>query len=389
MSSSAGGGYFVGSYATQPSVYTVEAERSYFESLRALGPAVGGLELPLLAGGAIHSADEGAVLSALRESPGWRVLLTLVPATMVALKADAHFGLASENTRGRAAAVELARAAAAAVARINAAAGRRAVVAVELHSAPTLHLPPPTASINTSAGGDAAAAAPPASAPRSSVAALTASLVELASWGSSVWGGAELLIEHCDAATAAAPAPVKGFMTIEAEIAAVDAATAVIAAATGDSPPASSIEPVRLGLCVNWARSVLETHDAATPLAHIRAAGRRLRALMFSGCAGVPTRYGAPWLDAHLPHAAAEPASMLTDAAVRECLAASRVEGVSGADEMHPLLALGCKLTLQPPEATPEERAGVNGAFLALLAEAQRSVAAAANADREGAGSAD
>jgi hypothetical protein len=86
-------------------------------------------------------------------------------ATMVTLGTQPHFGLASDDEGGRSAAVAFMDSVRGAVARVNAAAGRPAVIAVEVHSAP---------SVGTPAGAAAGVTASPA--------ALHLSLAEVASW---------------------------------------------------------------------------------------------------------------------------------------------------------------------------------------------------------------
>lgn len=67
-------------------------------------------------------------------------------------------------------------------------------------------------------------------------------------------------------------------------------------------------------LTVNWGRSVVESHDPATPEQQIRglAAAGLLGGVAFSGASRDTTPYGAPWADVHLPLDADEPASLLT-----------------------------------------------------------------------------
>ena len=246
-----------------------------------------------------------------------------MPATMAAIGRQPTFGLASVDPAGRLAAVELARVALAAVARLNKAAGRAAVAAVEIQSGPT----------TTGAA--------------SSVGAFVESLAALAAWD---WHGAVLVVEHCDAVLpGAAHAPAKGFLRFEDEVAAVQQANA----AAGREV---------FGLAINWARSVLESRDVATPVAQCAAAGPLLRGLVFSGCSGAPPEpgYGGPWADAHLPHDAAAAGSLLTRGAVADTLAAAKAGGAR-------LKFLGAKITLAPAEKGVEARVAVNEELLGII----------------------
>ena len=150
------------------------------------------------------------------------------------------------------------------------------MVAVEIHSAP-----------NTTKGTP------------SSAEAFARSLGELLSWD---WQGARLVVEHCDAPGPLGP-PAKGFLPLDGDIAAVRAANAAaLSAKKAESKDDASESSdggggkdgrVRgregpVGLCINWARSVLETRDPATALQHVVQAADAgvLAGVMFSGCTG-------------------------------------------------------------------------------------------------------
>lgn len=340
--------FIVGAYATapRPNPSTSAVDRAdetwYYEGLHSIG-SLGGFEVPLLAGGVLHAEDEAWLLGALfpekARSVPLSIVLTTVPATMVAIGTSPALGLASDDPDGRRAAIALARQACDAVGRLNAAAGRRgAVVAAELVTAPcTLRAP-------------------------SSIASLTSSLIELGSWD---WGGATLVIEHCDAAApGGAWAPAKGFLRLEEELEAVRQANREL---SGSAAP--------FGIAINWARSVLEARDPTAAVAHIRAAGSLLRGLIFSGCSGAPAdaAYGA-WEDSHMPHEAAAPGSTLTAELLRAAVVEAAAAAAAGGA---PLLFLGAKITLQPREASGEARAAVNAAILSeiglAVSEAKRS----------------
>lgn len=316
-------GYFVGEYAITPAA--LADEERLLSGLAAM-ETVRGLEVPFT--GALHRNDEAWLFARLR--PGWDYVVTLIPGTMGRLQKEPVFGLASDDEGGRQAAIAMARDARAAVERLNTSVGRRAVVAVELHSAPSRG---------------------PAGAPGSRD-AFARSLGEVASWD---WFGARLVIEHCDAHRPGHPQH-KGFLSLADEIAAIQSANAIARAP--------------LGVCVNWGRSVLETHDTGAALAHIEAArsAGALAGIMFSGTSDADTAYGI-WQDTHMPHAPAaglahgEPGSLMTEAEIRRCLDAAR--GVK-------LDVLGAKIAIRPPEATVEARLGMVQDVLTLIARAER-----------------
>ena len=305
--------FIVGAYATSPNLYgaehpdegiayDAEQEARFYSGLAAV-PAVGGLEVQF--DGKMH-ADEALFLSELAR-PQWRGVLTCIGGTMARIGADPAFGLASTDEAGRAAALEFAREACDAVARWNARPGAAAaggrMVAVEIHSAP-----------NTTKAPSG-----------SSAEAFGRSLTELSRWD---WHGAQLVVEHCDAATPANTAPSKGFLPLDQEIEAVQQAGA----------------DAGIGVAVNWARSTIEARDGgATAATHIDRAARSglLRAVMFSGCTGVAGPYG-PWRDCHMPHAPTDGVEYAVDGSLMDA-AAMRASAAARGDAA--LLYTGCKIT--------------------------------------------
>jgi len=267
---------FVSSYALAApgAPWDRDAEAALFDGLGRLDLA--GLELPYY--GRLHAHDDGWLIGRLR--PEWRFVLTLLPGTMDRLKEDARFGLASADADGRARALDFAEGARRAVARLSAALGRPAVAAVAVHSAPRL-------------GGSGA---------KASLEAFADSLSRLRERD---WSGAELLVEHCDAAVPAHP-PDKGFLRVEDECAALKLSRGAT--------------PARL--LVNWGRSAVETRSADGPLEHLRR-GREaglLAGLFFSGATPGDPDYGA-WKDSHAPFSVSRASSVLTVAAARAALA--------------------------------------------------------------------
>lgn len=271
----------VGAYAASAGLDDA-GEDALYEGIAALGAA--GLEQPF--DGVLHR-DEGRLFSRIR--PSWSVVLTILPGEMRLLAGDKHFGLASADKDGRSRALEYAESARLAVERLNKALGRRAVTAVQVHSAPRL-------------GGSGA---------KSSVDRFAESLSELRARD---WRGARLLVEHCDAAVPGRECD-KGFLRIEDDVLAAKLSS-------GKTP---------LGLSINWGRSAVETRSAAGPLAHIERASQAglLEALFFSGAVAAHPEYGV-WRDSHAPFSTSVPESLLTPAAARECMAAAGSVGTLG-----------------------------------------------------------
>ena len=260
-------GIFVGAYAASPTLFHWDAalEEAYLAGIDGIA-GVRGLELPWIGG--LHRHDPDWLLRSLPARLD--LIVTGVPCAVGSLAKDPDYGFASRAEHGRQAALEDAARLRDDIHRLTDAAGRASVVAVELHSAPR--------------------------ADRGSAEALSRSLAEIEEWD---WGGAELVVEHCDALVDGRE-PQKGFLALDDEIGALSS--------TG------------VGLSLNWGRSAIELRDPDSLPAHIARAREsgRLRGLIFSGAAAEPGAFGAPWQDTHLPFARSsdfgwgDPHSLLT-----------------------------------------------------------------------------
>lgn len=306
--------FFVGAYASAPPDRALEEQ--VFSELRR-HEVVRGLEHPYI--DKLSSHGDGWLLDQLH--PDWELVLTTIPGVMQRLKGMPRFGLASTNETGRAEALRFIEGVRDAVESLAAAFRRPAVVAVQLHSAPTLTSP------GTGSSADA----------------LSASLTELLSWD---WCGAALAVEHCDSFREGV-APQKALLTLDEELSA-------IRRLRGDES--------RLGVTLNWGRSAVEGHSIERPVEHarrVRASGIPLMGLMFSGACAANDAYGA-WKDTHAPLAPADgaqyvvPDSLLTEEAIQQWVDAADVAGPS------PVRYLGVKLAEVDREATIERRIGIN-----------------------------
>jgi len=293
---------YVSSYAAASPVepWDREAEEALFAGLSRLDLA--GLELPYT--GRLHRHDDAWLIDRLR--PQWNFILTLLPGTMERLKTDPLFGLASADADGRRRALDFAESARRTVEHLNGFLGRPAVRAVELHSAPRL-------------GAGA----------KSSLDAFADSLSLLRRLD---WRGAELFVEHCDAAVPGQEAE-KGFLRLEDECAAIKL----------------SEGPTPAKILLNWARSAIETRSAEGPLEHLRRAKEAdiLGGLFFSGCTRDHPDYGS-WKDSHAPFSSSCPQSLLTPAAAKAALREAGEIGVLGI-KIQPLpvsLRTGERLTM-------------------------------------------
>ncbi|KQQ83285.1 DUF4862 family protein [Arthrobacter sp. Leaf137] len=258
----------VGAYPAQPA----GSQQEFYRELASV-QAVRGLELPYGPHGG-NPWPAGA-------PAGWSAVVTSIPGTMQRLNASAAFGLASRDAGGRREALEFVAGLHAFVLSLKG--EGRQVEAVELHSAPH-------------PGADAAM--------------FRASLSEILDWA---WGTTRVLVEHCDAPRPSGR-PEKGFLPFTDE---VDVVRSLREQADG-----------RVGLVINWARSVIETRNPDTAAEHIAQAREAgvLAGVMFSGCSPDATEFGYPWIDAHLPAVEVEgspPGSLLNRAEIQRCLAAA------------------------------------------------------------------
>lgn len=268
----------LGAYPASPTLFDWDPalESEFLDGVEHI-PEVSGLEIPWA--GSLHAHDETWPLT--RIPSRLRLVVTDVPFAVKSRLTDPSTGLASRDEAGRQRSLATARALRDDVQRLVEARGTGNVLAVELHSAPLRR--------------------------QGSPAALADSLAEIATWD---WGGASLLIEHCDAEVPGHE-PQKGFLLLDEEIEAIAASGAAV------------------GIALNWGRSAIELRDPDAVLDHVRAArdAGLLRAVIFSGAADRESAFGAPWLDAHLPFARStsvpdgDPDSLLTEERIRTVLA--------------------------------------------------------------------
>lgn len=305
--------FIVGAYAAAPRGLEPGTQfRTYVDDVLAL-PAVDGLEVPFQGDGSTW--NDPAYLHAT--AAGSEHVLTMIPATIMALAGAPSQGLASSDDGGRKQAVEQLRRAFEFVTAVNKGPGGT-IAAVEVHSAPRR--------------------------PYTSADAFRTSLDEVLAWD---WGGTRLLIEHSDAHSDEHE-PAKGFLSLDDELA--------VAAERG------------LDLAVNWGRSVLETRSVDGAREHLAAvvARGRLGALVFSGASDTDTLDGPAWADLHLPirdwsdaPVAAEAAtSLLTADEVRACVDAAAEPRF-----------VGVKVS-SPSTATPAECLDLVAANVAIVADA-------------------
>ena len=317
--------FHVGAYAMSPcgTVWDPALEADFIEGLKAL-PFVAGLELPHFS--TLDRWDEDFLFR--HADPRWDYVVSTLPSLSVALRTNPNFGLASSDDASRSAAIEGIRVANASCRRANDRLGRRAVRAIEIHSGP------PEARLK-----DATAAN-----------VFARSLEEIGGWD---WDGAEVIVEHCDAAVPGQPYQ-KGFLSIDEEVAAIAIANRHL-----DRPIAASI---------NWGRSVIEGRSPTIVARHIAVLVESglMRGLIFSGCSSTDNAFGA-WQDTHMPHgpesyvSAYEEGALLSEREMRLALAQTSGEQ---------LAFLGIKIAARPLDAPLRRRLDLLESALKVLASA-------------------
>ncbi|WP_438863236.1 DUF4862 family protein [Neptunicella sp.] len=303
--------YFVGAYASSPNTsgWNATLESEYYQQLKTL-KQLKGLEHPFV--GSLHPHDDQWFLDNI--DPAWDYVFTCVPGIMNALSQNPHFGLASENENGRAAALTFMQQACDAIGKLNAHLGRNAVKAIQIQTAPNQN--------NALA----------------SAAALQASLSTMLSWN---WHGAQLVIEHCDTLVAG-QTPAKGFLSLDAEIQVLQAVNQ------------QSQTPI--GIVINWGRSVLELRHPDGALQHIQQAkdDGLLSGVMFSGASDQDTEYGV-WKDTHMPPA---PSDKVTFGAAHSLMTESQMHQCLTLADANTLSIVGIKLGIRPRDTSLADRIG-------------------------------
>jgi len=254
-------GFVVGAYAALASSGATPADEQAFYGTLGANPNVSGFEIPFQAD--TSAADIERIARHLAGAQ--QSVLSTIPGTVACIRVDPTFGLASMTPDGRKAAIAFAADALRRVHEANDRIGAPAVMAIQFASAPR------HAAARAAAGADR----------------LVESLAEMLEWP---WNGVQLVIEHCDALVLSHE-PAKGFLPLTEEIRAIQTVPTDAGA--------------RVGICINWGRSAVETRNASGPMRHIATASQHgiLAGLMFSGCSSAATVYGPPWSDAHLPPA--------------------------------------------------------------------------------------
>ena len=249
---------FIGAYATSPTLFKwdEDKEREYFSNIKN-SLNLKGIEIPFY--GELHEYNEELFLSLLDSK--WEYILTSLPGTIKRLESNLHFGIASDDEKGRLEAIDFYKKANDVIKRINDYFGTQKVISMVLASAPSLK----SDKISSSSKS------------------LIKSLNEIVKWD---WFGTKLVIEHCDSGREINP--VKGFLSLDEEIEAISEVNKKIT------------NPI--GLTINWGRSAIEMRSARGPVEHVRKAFQNnvLSGLMFSGTSPKSELYGE-WSDLHLP----------------------------------------------------------------------------------------
>jgi hypothetical protein len=315
--------YIVGAYVTAPSLVGEDKplESDFYKQLINSISEIRGLEIPFW-GKDIHRFGSDFLLEIIK--PDWDNILSCIPGTMTSLANAPKFGLASDDEQGRVAAVAMHKRANQMLHRMNERFGRQSIIAVQIATAPSV----------------------PVEGVTSSVYSFSKSMDELLSWD---WGGAKIIIEHCDAAVVNQPF-IKGFFSIEDEI--------KVLSKFSDNQ--------NVGIMINWGRSAIEGRSSAKPLEHLKLVSENnlLSGLIFSGVSDNDELYGS-WSDTHMPFSKSydvinyEENSLLSHEVITNVLSAVDIDKLD---------YLGIKLLSMPVDTSSiERRVGLNKDAITIL----------------------
>ena len=251
--------YIVGAYASAPSLTSNDKslEIQFYNKLIKSIPQIQGLEIPFF-GDDIHQFGSDFLFNFIK--PEWGNVLTCIPGTMLNLEKNPKFGLASDDVLGRKEAIAMHARVNNTLHTMNEKYCKKSIIAVQVASAPSMSVTGVSSSTDS----------------------LFKSLDEILRWD---WGGAKIIIEHCDKFIPMQPFE-KGFLSIDNEI---DTLLKI-----------SSLYNV--GITINWARSAIEERSSIAPINHLKLVAKRnlLAGLIFSGTSENDTLYGK-WKDNHMP----------------------------------------------------------------------------------------
>ncbi len=296
-----------------------KVESEYYKLLKSI-PELKGIEHPFF--GELHQFDDNWFLNNI--DPNWKVIFTGMPGVMNNLSKNSQFGIASDDPDGRKSAVDFYFKASRAIKKMQEHFGKQLVPSIQIHTSPARK------------------------AANSSTASLIESLTEMQAWD---WSGTELVIEHCDAYKEDGSS-IKGFLTLQEEI---DAVIAVNAKSDN-----------KIGFCVNWGRSAIETRSTQGPIQHISTLRELnlLRGLMFSGVAAEDATYGN-WQDSHIP-----PQLNIEDELYdfsASLLGVNEITESLNSCDLDELVFFGAKVSLLPRSSSPEVCAKFNSAVIQLI----------------------
>lgn len=295
----------VGAYPAAPSFHhkNIDQEIAFWSDL-SKNESIRGIEQPYL--NSLHPFGTDFILKNIPES--WDIVITAIMETMSRRKDNSAFGLASTRDSERLSCIDYYRQIFEATSRINDEYKRNKIIALQLQSAPDKSNP----SVDDA------------------VSCFYESVRTIKSWG---WS-CPLIIEHCDSMTGIVPQ--KGFLPLEKEI--------------------EVARELGISVCINWARSVLETKQTETALDHVIKASQAgvLKSVMFSGTTASGA-YGT-WGDLHAPFA---PFDGCRAGCEESLMTVQHVENIVSHLDMNTLDYIGTKLLEIDADASVNHRAAI------------------------------
>jgi len=315
--------YIIGAYASAPSLTSNDKllETRFYNKLIESIPQILGLEIPFF-GDDIHKFGSDFLFKFLK--PEWDNVLTCIPGTMSQLVKNPKFGLASDDILGRKEAIAMHARLNNTLHSINEKYGKKSIIAVQIASAPSMSVTGVSSSTDS----------------------LLKSLDEILRWD---WGGAKIVIEHCDRFISMQPFE-KGFLSIDSEI----------------NTLLKISNAYNVGVTINWARSAIEGRSATTPINHLEIVSKNnlLSGLIFSGVSDNDELYGE-WKDSHMPFACSEG---LNYCELNSLLTFKNILQTLNCVDLEKLDYLGVKLLSMPLDKFDiDKRVGINLEAISVL----------------------
>ena len=173
------------------------------------------------------------------------------------------------------------------------------------------------------------------------------------------WGNTRIYIEHCDSFTIKNREPIKGFLSINEELKAIN--------------NINNNSKTKIGMIINWARSVIEQKSILAPKEHIKKIieNKIHFGIIFSGTTDKSNNLYGTWSDLHMPPANYESfknfekESLMTYEAIKSTLDVCETKFLD---------LVGLKILAMPENSSLKKRVSLNMDTIKLLDKARREI---------------